>query len=150
METDITAPAPRLSKQKILWVEDDQFLSSILAVKLSHEGCTGFYAKDAEEALEILNREVPDVILLDLLLPGMSGFDLLKTIRENPRMAQVPLIVLSNLGQKEDIDKTKALGATKYLIKAEHDLDDIVNEVAKVLTEKTPVPTAAPAPVAAV
>lgn len=126
----------RLSGQKILWVEDDQFLSSILAVKLSHEGSVGFYAKNGEEALEILGRETPDIILLDLLLPGMTGFEVLQAIRANSKMANVPIIVLSNLGQKEDMEKTKQLGATKYLIKAEHDLDDIVNEVAKALAER--------------
>ncbi|MBM3261339.1 response regulator [Candidatus Kaiserbacteria bacterium] len=130
--------ALRLEKQKILWIEDDQFLSSILAVKLSHEGCTCFYAKNGDEALEILSREIPDIILLDLLLPGMTGFELLKAIRAIPRMAHVPVIVLSNLGQKDDIEKTKELGANKYLIKAEHDLDDIVNEIAKTLAEKSP------------
>jgi len=131
----------RLLAQKILWVEDDQFLSSILAVKLSHEGCLGLYAKNGEEALEILKQEVPDIILLDLLLPGMTGFEVLKAIRQDSRLAQVPVIVLSNLGQKDDMDKTKTLGATKYLIKAEHDLDDIVNEVASALAERVSTPT---------
>ncbi|MBI2030208.1 response regulator [Candidatus Kaiserbacteria bacterium] len=135
----------RLAGQKILWVEDDQFLSSILAVKLSHEGCVGFYAKNGEEALEILSRETPDIILLDLLLPGMTGFEVLQAIRANSKMANVPIIVLSNLGQKEDMEKTKELGATKYLIKAEHDLDDIVNEVAKALAQRAAPPSPAPA-----
>lgn len=134
----------RLAGQKILWVEDDQFLSSILAVKLSHEGSVGLYAKNGEEALEILGRETPDIILLDLLLPGMTGFEVLQAIRTNSKMTNVPIIVLSNLGQKEDMEKTKELGATKYLIKAEHDLDDIVNEVAKALADRAAVPSPAP------
>lgn len=133
---NVVLSTQRLANQKILWIEDDQFLSSILAVKLSHEGCTCYYAKNGEEAIEILNRNAPDIILLDLLLPGMSGFDVLKSIRALPNFAHVPIIVLSNLGQKEDMEKAKELGATKYLIKAEHDLDDIVNEVAKTIAEK--------------
>ncbi|MBI5004343.1 response regulator [Candidatus Kaiserbacteria bacterium] len=135
-ESSPTKNTGKLAGRKILWVEDDQFLSSILAVKLSHEGCAGLYAKNGEEAIEILNREIPDIILLDLLLPGMTGFDVLKAIRSNPKLSNVPIIVLSNLGQKEDMEKTKELGANKYLIKAEHDLDDIVNEVIKALDEK--------------
>lgn len=135
-ESAVADPAAQhLAHHKILWVEDDQFLSSILAVKLSHEGCTGLYAKNGEEALGILDHETPDAILLDLLLPGMSGFEFLKAVRANPRLSHVPVIILSNLGQKEDIEKTKELGASKYLVKAEHDLDDIVNEVAKTLAE---------------
>lgn len=126
----------RLAKKKILLVEDDQFLSNILCTKLNHEGCVGLYAKNGEDALEILTREVPDIILLDLLLPGISGFDVLKAIGANPTMSHVPVMVLSNLGQKEDIEMCKNLGATKYLIKAEHDLDDIVIEIVKVLEEK--------------
>ena len=124
----------RLAGRKILWIEDDQFLSSILAVKLSHEGCTAMYAKNGEEALEMINRETPDIILLDLLLPGMSGFDLLTEIRTKQNIKHVPIIVLSNLGQKDDMEKTRELGANKYLIKAEHDLDDIITEISKTLT----------------
>lgn len=130
-----TAEHQRLAGRKILWIEDDQFLSSILAVKLSHEGSTCLYAKDGEEAMGILEREIPDIILLDLLLPGMTGFEVLEKIRADARFTKVPVIILSNLGQKEDQEKCAQLGATKYLIKAEHDLEDIVNEVAKTLAE---------------
>jgi CheY-like chemotaxis protein len=74
----------------------------------------------------------------------MTGFEVLQAIRANSKMTNVPIIVLSNLGQKEDMEKTKELGATKYLIKAEHDLDDIVNEVAKALADRAAVPSPAP------
>jgi CheY-like chemotaxis protein len=104
-------------------------LSDLLVKKLSHEGSVILYARTGEEALEILRHETPDVILLDILLPGMSGFDVLKTIRENPRMAHVPIIILSNFGKREDFDKAKALGAHTYLVKAEHDLNDIMHEI---------------------
>jgi len=141
---EITAAAPvlRLTNQKVLWVEDDPFLSTILAAKLAHEGCVYFHAKNGEEALYIAEHDVPDIILLDLLLPGMTGFDILKAIRANARIAQIPVIVLSNLGQKEDVEKSKELGAVKHLVKAEHDLDDIISEVAKVLKDKAPTTTA--------
>ena len=119
----------RLRDHKVLWVEDDSFLSDLVAAKLKHEGCAAFYAKDGEQALEILKTEIPDIILLDLVLPGMSGFDVLETIRKNPTFKEVPIIVLSNLGQEKDIERSKQLGATKHIIKAEHDLDDIIGEI---------------------
>lgn len=125
--------ASLLAQKKILWVEDDPFLSTILATKLAHDGCTGIYARDGEEALKFAEKEIPDAILLDLLLPGMSGFEVLKTLHENPRLSAIPVIVLSNLAQREDMDRTKAYGAVKYLVKAEHDLDDIIGEVVQVL-----------------
>lgn len=126
----------RLTNHKVLSVEDDDFLSNIFGTKLVHEGYTYFHARDGEEALQIADRESPDIILLDLMLPGMSGFDVLKSLHENPRFTSTPVLILSNLGQKEDIERTKALGATKYLVKAEHDLDDIINEIVKILREK--------------
>jgi len=135
-QTKKESNAALLAQKKILWVEDDQFLSSILATKLAHDGCTGIYAANGEEALKLAEKEIPDAILLDLLLPGMSGFEVLKALHENPHLSSIPVIVLSNLAQKEDVDRTKAYGAVKYLVKAEHDLDDIIGEVVQVLNTK--------------
>jgi CheY-like chemotaxis protein len=119
----------RLQDHKVLWVEDDSFLSDLVAMKLKHEGCAALYAKDGEHALEILKTEIPDIILLDLVLPGMSGFEVLEAIKKNPALKDVPVIVLSNLGQQKDIERVMQLGAKKHLIKAEHDLDDIIAEI---------------------
>jgi CheY-like chemotaxis protein len=124
----------RLKNKKILWVEDDSFLSDLLANKLTHEGCTSLYAKDGEQALTMLEQEHPDVILLDLILPGMSGFDVLKKIKENDATKTIPVIVLSNLGQDQDREKSKSLGATLHLVKAEHDIDDLINQIQTVIT----------------
>ena len=145
-EQQTNTTATQLAGKKILYVEDDRFLSDILAVKLSHEGCIGLYATTGEEALEILKHEMPDVILLDIILPGIDGLGVLKAVRENPNLAHLPVIVLSNLGQKEDMEKAKALGATKYFIKAEHDINEIFNEVVKVLNEKGVAGTTATSP----
>lgn len=130
----------RLANHKVLSVEDDDFLSNLFGTKLVHEGCIYFHARNGEEALQLADRETPDIILLDLMLPGMSGFDVLKSLHENPRFTSTPVLILSNLGQKEDIERCRALGATKYLIKAEHDLDDIINEIVKMLKEKLKYP----------
>ena len=127
------AVTDRLKGSKVLWVEDDTFLSDLVERKLQHEGCVALYAKDGEQALEILKSEVPDIILLDLVLPGMSGFDVLQEIKHVPALKNVPVVVLSNLGQEKDIEKAKQLGAVKFLIKAEHDLDDIIAEILVIL-----------------
>lgn len=124
-----------LSGKKIMWVEDDRFLSDIIARKLSTTNCSLVHANDGEEALEILPKEMPDIILLDILLSGMDGFEILKRIKENEKTKAIPVIMLSNLGQKSDIDKGKDLGAARFLIKATVTLDEIVDEIKNVLAE---------------
>lgn len=122
--------------KKIMWVEDDSFLSEIIARKLSSEKCTLVHTKDAEGALSLVETEMPDVILLDILLPGMNGFELLEKLKSNPKLKNIPIILLSNLGQKSDIEKGKSLGADRFLIKAMLTLDEIIEQIQEVL-EKT-------------
>ena len=126
----------RLSGIKVFWVEDDAFLSELLGAKLKKEGCVSIYAKDGEEAIKLLENQNPDVILLDLILPGMNGIEVLKHIKSIPRIASVPVIIFSNLGQDKDKEETIRLGAVKHLIKAEHDPDDIVHEILSVVAKK--------------
>ena len=118
-----------------MWVEDDKFLSDIIARKLSLQGCALVHATEGEEALKLLQSENPDLILLDILLSGIDGFEILKRIKENPKTKHIPVILLSNLGQKSDVDKGKALGAARFLIKATVTLDEIVEEIKRVLKE---------------
>lgn len=129
----VASAAGRLAGKKILWVEDDLFLNDILAKKLTLEGCIPLNARDGEEAMHILEREVPDVVLLDLVLPGMSGFDVLQSIKASDRLKNVPVIVFSNLGQPAEIEKAKKLGAVKHLVKAEIDIGEVVSELEAVL-----------------
>ncbi|PIQ68187.1 MAG: hypothetical protein COV91_05450 [Candidatus Taylorbacteria bacterium CG11_big_fil_rev_8_21_14_0_20_46_11] len=129
-----TPPPTPLSGRKIMWVEDDKFLSDIIARKLSTQGCTLFHATDGEMALKMLETETPDLILLDILLPGLDGFEILKRIKEGKHKG-VPVILLSNLGQKTDIDKGKGLGAIRFLIKATVTLDEIIDEIKAVFKE---------------
>lgn len=130
---NVADPKKRLSNIKVFWVEDDAFLSELLGAKLKREGCISIYAKDGEEAIKLLANQNPDIILLDLILPGMNGIEVLKHIKADPRTAQVPVIVFSNLGQDKDKEETIRLGAVKHLIKAEHDPDDIVHEILSVV-----------------
>lgn len=119
---------------KILCVEDDMFLSSLIGKKLGELGATLFSTDSGENAMEIAQREKPDIILLDILLPGMGGFEILEKIKSDERTKQIKVIVLSNLSQKSDIEKGKKLGAARFLIKATVDLDEIVNEIKAVLS----------------
>lgn len=121
---------------KILCVEDDMFLSSLICKKLGELDATLFVADEGEKALNIVQSELPDVILLDILLPGMNGFDFLEKIKTNEKTRQISVIILSNLSQKSDIEKGKRLGAARFLIKATVSLDEIVDEIKAVLAEK--------------
>jgi DNA-binding response OmpR family regulator len=123
----------QLVGKKVMWVEDDVFLNDILAKKLTTEGCTPMNARDGEEALKLLESDVPDILLLDLVLPGMSGFDVLEKIKADERLKNIPVLVFSNLGQQSEIEKAKKLGALKHFIKAEMDVSEIVTEILAVV-----------------
>jgi len=115
--------------KSILWVEDDKLIGSVLSKKLTSSGFYLFLAKNGQEALDHLKDSVPDGIVLDLLLPGMSGFEILQEIRKNQQTVNVPVMILSNLSKKSDIERAKVLGAQKFLVKAAVSLDQIVAEV---------------------
>ncbi len=119
--------------KKVMWVEDDQFLSDLISRKLSKQGCKLLYARTGEDALKILETEVPDIILIDILLPGISGFDVFEHMKSVPQLKDVPVIILSNLSQQSQIDRAKQLGASRFLIKATIVLDDLVKEIITVL-----------------
>tara|TARA_B100000683_G_C12345472_1_gene496571 strand:+ start:246 stop:623 length:378 start_codon:yes stop_codon:yes gene_type:complete len=118
-----------MENKKILSIEDDKFLSSLVAKKLSAAGYQMIHAASGEEAVKVVKEEKPALILLDILLPEMSGFDVLKTVKEDEETKDIPVILFSNLGQKEDIDKGLKLGAEKFIVKATVVLDDIVKEI---------------------
>jgi DNA-binding response OmpR family regulator len=120
-------------KPQILIVEDDQFMLKAHEIKFTHEGFDIWFAKDGDEALAFLSRERPDVVLLDLMLPRTSGFDVLATIRKNNTWKDVPVIVMTNLGQPQDIERAKLLGASDYLIKANTKISDVVKKVREYL-----------------
>ena len=115
--------------KKILLVEDDNFLSTILGNRLKKEGFVVLQALNGEEALSILKTERPSLIILDLILPKKSGFDVLETISADPQLNQIPVVVFSNLGQDSDIEKSKALGALEYRIKVRTSVDDFTGIV---------------------
>ena len=121
------------SNKKILWVEDDTFLGGLIGQRFGELGAILFGATDGAKAVEIAEKEKPDIILLDILLPGMNGFEVLEKIRGNESTKNTPVIILSNLSQESDLEKAKALGVSKFLVKATVNLDEIVEEVKKIL-----------------
>jgi len=134
-DQEIPSSSGKLAGKKVMWVEDDAFLSEIIARKLATEKCSLIYANNAEKALSLLESEVPDIILLDILLPGMDGYDLLEKIKSNPKFKDIPVMILSNLGQESDREKGKKLGASRFLVKATMQLDEIIREIESVLKE---------------
>lgn len=113
----------------ILVIEDDQFLLTLFSKKLTENNYNVLFAKNGEDGLNILKKDTVDLVALDILLPGMSGLNVLSKIRSNPQTKDVPVIVLSNLGQKDDQEKAKTLGANEYLIKAMFTLDEIIEKI---------------------
>jgi two-component system phosphate regulon response regulator PhoB/two-component system alkaline phosphatase synthesis response regulator PhoP len=121
------------SKKTILIVEDDEFLRSLTAKRLEKENYHIEVAVDGENAISVIETIHPNLILLDLLLPGKDGFEVLKKIRGTDATKAIPVIIFSNLGQKEDIEKAKALGVDDFLIKANFTLDDVVGKIKKLI-----------------
>lgn len=124
---------PTSSNIFVLVVEDDKFLRELLVRKLLAEKFTVESTIDAEGAFAILKDRKPSIILLDLILPGVSGFDILARVKAEQTTAAIPVIILSNLGQKEDVDRAKALGAKDFMVKANFTLDEIVEKVHSVV-----------------
>lgn len=121
--------------RKILLVEDDKFLAELCMTKLEKEGFQVVLAVDGEEGLKKVDTERPDLLLLDIMLPGIDGFEVLDRVRKHtdPDIAKTPIILLSNLGQDSSVERGLALGANDYLIKANFTTDEIVHKIVGVL-----------------
>lgn len=119
--------------KKILIIEDDKFLRELISQKLIKEGYDIVEAIDGEKGIEAVKSEKPDLVLLDLILPAIDGFGVLAKVKEDAALSQIPIIILSNLGQKDDIEKGLKLGATDYLIKAHFTPNEIIEKIKTVL-----------------
>ena len=117
--------------QKIFVVEDDRFLRELITEELAREGFSVGSAVDGEEALEKITQQKPDLVLLDLILPGIDGYEVLKRMKDSPATLKIPVVILSNLGQKENFDKGMGLGAIDYLIKSNFTPREIIAKVKK-------------------
>lgn len=114
---------------KILIVEDDKFLQKILVTKFTKEGFDVRVASDGEEALAMVKADSPSIVLLDIILPKSTGYEVLTAIKTDPRTARLPVIVLSNLGQEEDISRARQIGAMDFLVKANYSINEVVQKV---------------------
>ena len=116
--------------KKIMVIEDDRFLSTLVKARLEKEGFLIVQAFDGEEALTMLREiEPPSLIILDLIMPKVTGFELLQTVSITPGLASIPVIILSNLAQDSDIEKAKQLGAKEYFVKVKVSIDDLVGKI---------------------
>ncbi|MFC1700832.1 PleD family two-component system response regulator [Patescibacteria group bacterium] len=122
--------------QKILIVEDDKFLRDLLVRKLIKAEFKTDVAIDGDEAIKKTNSFMPDLILLDLIIPKIDGFEVLKQVKENEITMYIPVVILSNLGQQEEVEKGLKLGAVDYLVKAHLTPDEIVDKVRKILQSR--------------
>ena len=117
------------NKQLVLIIEDDEFLRSWVTKRLEQAGYRVVVAVDGESGLAAAAEHHPTLILLDILLPGMNGYEFLEKIKTRDDLKSIPVIVFSNLGQREEIAKAQALGIDDFLIKANFTLDDLVTKI---------------------
>ncbi|MCX6718710.1 MAG: response regulator [Candidatus Staskawiczbacteria bacterium] len=119
--------------KKILIVEDDIFLRQLISKKMSSEGFDVSLAVDGADGVKEAKKIMPDLILLDLVLPTMDGFEVLSKIKADSETGSIPVIILSNLGQQEEISKGLKLGAADFLVKAQLTPEEIVEKVKTLL-----------------
>ena len=122
--------------KKILVIEDDKFLRKVITKKLLKEEYIVVEAIDGEGGIRALKIEKPHLVLLDLVLPEADGFEVLARIKKDPTISEIPVIILSNLGQREDVQRGLDLGADDYLIKSHFNPGEIVTRIELVLRKK--------------
>lgn len=125
--------AKKEAKKKILLVEDDTFILEMYATKLLSFGYEVIMATDGDQALKAVKDKAPDFILLDIVLPSMDGFDVLKAIKEDPKTKAIPVVLLTNLGERSDVAKGLELGADDYLIKAHFTPSEVIQKIQQLL-----------------
>ena len=115
----------------VLLVEDDKFLSALLKNRLEKENFNVVHAEDGEEAVNILRTSPakPNLVLLDIILPKKNGFEVLEEIKQDIEFKTLPIIIISNLGQDDDLSRGKELGATEYYVKAQTSIDDLISKI---------------------
>ncbi len=118
---------------KILVVEDDQFLREMICRKLNKEEYEVVEAVDGEEGEKKVKEEKPDLVLLDLILPGIDGFEVLERVKKDENVKDIPVIILSNLGQKSEVERGLNLGAVDFLIKAHFTPAEIVKKIREII-----------------
>lgn len=118
------------TRQKtVLLTEDEPLLANIFKQRLEKEGINVLLAKDGDEALKIIKSQSLDLIILDVILPKVSGFEILENLRQDSQFKRIPIIIVSNLGQDTDIAKSQSLGAVEYFVKAKISIEDLIGKI---------------------
>jgi CheY-like chemotaxis protein len=123
--------------KKILIIEDEEILSNLLKDKLTELGYEAYIVDDGIHGLEAIREIVPDLILLDIVMPRMGGFELMEKMQEDSSIKNIPVVIISNSGQPVEIDKAKQLGAKDWLIKTEFDPQEVVEKVVAQIGESS-------------
>jgi len=116
-------------KKNILLIEDEEMLASMYETKFQNEGYQIRKALDGEVGLKLAQEQTPDLILLDIIMPKLDGFSVLKKIKDDPKLKNVPVVLLTNLGQDEDIEKGNKLGSAGYLVKANLTPGEVIEKI---------------------
>lgn len=122
-------------KNKILIVEDDEVLTSVYVTRLEMEGFNVKTVSNGEDALLAIQKHRPDLILLDIMMPKISGFDVLDIVRNTPAIANSYIVMITALGQDKDKEKAMAIGADDYLVKSEVPIGELVEKIKKYLNQ---------------
>ena len=117
--------------KKILLVEDEKIMINLLQKKLTQEGYDVKVAVNGEEGLKAMKEEKPDIVLLDIIMPKMGGFEVMEEMGKDPVLREIPIVIISNSGQPVELDKARELGAKDWLIKTEFDPQEVVEKVEK-------------------
>lgn len=128
---------PNKGKYKILLVEDDPMVVRMYQRKLTMDGFDLTVAFNGEEGLKALAKYRPDIVLLDIMMPKMNGFEMLKRVKSDEKIKDIPVVILTNLGDRaEDVEKSKGLGANDHWVKANMSLKELVERITKILESK--------------
>jgi len=117
--------------KKILLIEDEEIVIDVLRKKLKKEGYDVLVAKNGEEGLKLIKELKPDMVLLDVVMPKMGGFEVLEIMSKDEELRKIPVVIISNSGQPVELDRAKALGVKDWLIKTEFDPQEVLDKVVK-------------------
>lgn len=127
----------KADERTVLLIEDDEYIQKAYRIGLGDAGFKVISARDGKEGLEKVSSAKPDIILLDLVMPVMDGFEFLKRIKEDGNFKSIPVIILSNLAQGPDIERAREMGAVDYLIKTDFWMEEVIKKVNSYIKEKS-------------
>lgn len=122
--------------KKILILEDEEILLDLLRRKLTKEGYEVLAVQNGEDGLEVMKKKKPDLVLLDIIMPGKNGFEVMEAMQKDEELNKIPIIIISNSGQPVELDKAKKLGVKDWLVKTEFDPREVLEKVRRQLGEQ--------------